>query len=247
MTTTKSPFLTIFSIFLLSALYFKFIGPIPFSVTQTSVQKQSAFEVVGEGSASVSPDVAQISLGITTTQNSVATAQEQTNQVINNIVKALKQNGVKTENIKTQNYSVTPQYNFRENRQITGYTVSANLQVKITDFTKLNQAIDSATSLGANQVGGITFTLSDDLKTETETKAREEAIKTAKSKAESLAKAANIKLGRIINVQEGSSSQPPIMRTLEAAVDNSAEPAPTQIEPGQSTVHLSVTLSYEII
>ncbi len=167
------------------------------------------------------------------------------------IIQALKDNGVEAKDITTQNYSVNPNYDYRDgSNKITGYTVNTSLEVKLTDFDKLNQAIDAATQLGANQVGSLTFTLSDKVKAQAETDARKQAVDQAKSKAESLAHAAGIPLGKIINVQENSSPVPaPLYRTMEAKADNGSLPAvpPTQIEPGSTEVKLTVTLSYEIL
>ena len=249
-----SPFATIIasvlSTFIIAAAFFKLSGPVPFSIQQTSVEKQSTFDVTGEGSATAIPNVAQVNLGITINKPSVSAAQEEANQVINSITKSLKDNGVKDENIKTQNYSVNPQYDFRNSgRTLIGYTVSANLRVKITDFAKLNQAIDSAVSLGANQVGGITFTLSDQSREQAEEQARIEAVAKAKQKAQSLSRAAGVKLGRIVNIQENAFRQPPpIFRSLEAtAIDEGPDREPTQIQPGSTEVNLTVTLSYETL
>ena len=243
------PLLLVLSFFLLLGLYTKLIGPVELRVNQTSTQKAATFDVTGEGSATVIPDQAEITLGITTTAATVTAAQQQANQVINSITKSLKDSGVGESDIKTLNYSVNPNYDYREGtNRITGYTVSANLLAKFTDFEKLNQAIDQATSLGANQVGEVTFTLSDKAQAQAEDEARKQAVQQAKTKADSLSRAAGIKLGKIINVQENSSPPPgPIFRTMEAASPDSAPQPPTQIEPGSTEVNLTVTLSYETL
>lgn len=235
--------------FTTAALFFKLVGPIPLSVNQISTQKSSTFDVTGEGSAVVPPDQAETSLGITITRPTVSDAQTEANRVTNAISQALKDNGVGDKDIKTANYSVYPEYDYSEGRQrARGYTVTASLQVKITDFAKLNQAIDSAVALGANQIGGINFTLSDEAKAAAEDQAREEAVKQAKTKAESLAKAAGIRLGKLVNVQENPTAYPiPLYRTMEAKAVDAAPTGPTQIEPGSTEVRLIVTLSYETI
>ncbi len=239
----------ILTFFVVAGLFFKLLGPIPLSVNQISTQKASTFDVSGEGSATVPPDTAEITLGVTTRESTVASAQQKTNQVINDLTKALKQNGVDEKDIKTINYSVNPEYDYSQgSNRITGYNVNANLLVKLTDFNKLNQAIDSATSLEANQVGGVNFTLSDQARIKAEDQARVEAVKIAKAKAESLSKAAGIRLGKIVNVQESSQGGPfPIYRDF-AAMETKASPAePTQIQPGSTEVKLTVTLSYETL
>lgn len=240
--------LPILIFFIVAGLFFKLIGPIPLTINQVSTQKASTFDAVGEGSVSVAPDTAEIILGVTTSEGTVAQAQTKTNQVINDITKSLKQTGVEEKNIKTINYSVNPDYDYTNGNHIKGYNVNASLLVKLTDFNKLNQAIDSATSLGANQVGGVNFTLSDEARRKAEDQARTEAVKVARTKAESLSKAAGIRLGKIVNVQENSAGGPyPIYRDFAAMEAKSAPTAPTQVQPGSTEVRLSVILSYETL
>lgn len=229
---------------------FKLVGPIPVSVTQTTIAKNEPFMVNGEGTVAMTPDIAEISLGITTNKPTVSAAQEETNRVINSLTDAMKQLGVGDEDIKTTNYSVNPNYDWNSGTQrITGYNVNANLLVKFKNFDNLNQALDQATSLGANQVGGINFTLSDDKQHQAEDEARKEAVAQAKTKAESLSQAAGIKLGKLINVTENTFSPPTPMYARAEAMDAKAVsgPTPTEIQPGSQEVKLMVTLSYETL
>jgi len=246
----SGPFTTIFAsvltTFLVAAFFFKFAGPVPVSISQTTVEKQNSFDVVGEGQATAIPDEAKVSLGIGVEKSTVSAAQKEINQVINSITEALKSKGIKKEDIKTTNYSVNPRYDYRENQRITGYSANATIQITFKDFDKLNEAIDIATSLGANQVGNIQFSLSEEKEKELQKEARKIAIEQAKEKAEELAKLSGIKLGKIINVTE-SFNQPYIrpMYLKEAAIGNEADT--TQIEPGSTQLTVSITLSYETL
>lgn len=227
------------------------VGPLPLSVTSTVTQKQSTFDVTGESKIATVPDKAVVSLGITVNESTVKTAQDKANTIINNINGELGKLGIDKKDIKTDNYSLYPNYDYNNGAQrITGYNVNANLSVSITDFAKLNQAVDAATSVGANQVGGINFTLSDDKKKEVENEARKEAIENAKDKAQELAGLAGMKLGKIVNVYET-----PQFDGMMYAKDMMAAPqamggvaaAPTNIEPGSTTYSFTVTLSYETL
>ena len=244
-----APLLIILSFFVLLGLYTTLLGPIEFRVNQISTQKASFFDVSGEGSATAIPDQAETTLGITVNQPTVAAAQKQANEVINNITRNLKDNEVEDKNIKTQNYYINPDYDYSTGtNRIRSYTVSANLLVKFTDFDKLNQAIDSAVTLGANQVGGVSFTLSKQAQAKAEDEARQEAVAQAKRKAEGLSKAAGIRLGKLVNIFENPAfPETPIYRSLEAKSADMAVPEPTQIQPGTTEVKLTVTLSYETL
>jgi uncharacterized protein YggE len=226
------------------------VGPLPFSVTQTTTNKQSTFDVQGQSKVTTAPDKAVVSMGITVNESTVKQAQDKANTIINTIISELGKLGIDKKDIKTENYSLYPNSDFNGGRQtIVGYSVNASLSVSITDFAKLNQAIDTATRVGANQIGGINFTLSDDKKKEVETQARKEAIDDAKSKATELSKLAGMRLGKIINVMELPVFDVPryAMTTMMEAGKGGGGGAPTAVEPGSTTYQYTVTLSYETL
>ncbi len=227
------------------------VGPLPLSVTSTVTQKQSTFDVSGDSKITTVPDKAVVSLGITVNESTVKSAQDKANKIINDINSELGKLGIEKKDIKTDNYSLYPNYDYGNGAQrITGYNVNANLSVSISDFAKLNQAVDAATSVGANQVGGINFTLSDDKKKDVENEARKEAIENAKSKAQELAGLAGMKLGKIVNVYEtpqfeGAMYAKDMVSALPQAGGGAG--APTNIEPGSTSFSFTVTLSYETL
>lgn len=240
----KAPIFIILSFFILLFLYTKLSGPIPFSVTSVQTTKQDLFRVQGSGEATEVPNTATVSFGITEQAQSVTSAQEKVNQTAKKLVDALKEIGVEEKNIKTTNYSAYPNQDFQEGNRITGYTVSQNFEVKVKPIDKLNQTIDAATQSGANMVGGISLELDEQTQKRVEEKARREAVKNAKEKAENLARIAGLRLGRIIDVQENFGESPIVLRgqALEKAMGGEGE---TSITPGQNTIRVTITLSYE--
>lgn len=225
----------------------KYTGPFPLSITQTTTQKQSTFDVTGQSKVTTIPDKAMVNMGITVNEPTVKQVQDKANTIINNINAELGKLGIEKKDIKTDNYNLYPNYDYREGQKITGYNVNANLTVSVTDFSKLNQAIDAATKVGANQIGGISFTLSDEKKKEVENQARKEAIDDAKAKAETLSKLAGMRLGKIVNVAEQPSYNGgrEIMPMMAKAQDGMGGGAPTNVEPGSTSYNYSVTISYE--
>lgn len=201
-------------------------------------QKQDFFTVTGEGKVTVVPDTAIVDLGITVSRPTVKAAQTQVNSVINTISQSIKDLGISAKDIKTSNYSIYPQYNDR----ITGYQVNASLTVTVREIDKVNQVIDIATAKGANTVGGIQLTVDDARQKELLQQAREMAVKDAKSKAESLANAAGLTLGKIVNVQEDANNFPRPIMSMLAIADSTPK---TNIQPGSTDISTSVTLFYE--
>ena len=233
-----------------AVLITKWLGPIPLSITQTVTQKGTTFDATGDAEITAVPDEAQVRLGIEVQQSTVDTAQEEANQIINNITQAIKKLGVDKEDIQTQSYQVNPNYDWSDdNRRITGYQVSTQVLVKVTDFEKLNQIIDTGTNLGANQVGGINFSLSDAKQEELKKEARQEAIDEAKASAEELAKLAGVKLGKVVNVYEnaGNNYDYPAYEPKALIASDEGMGESTQLEPGSEIYRYSVTLSFETL
>jgi uncharacterized protein YggE len=230
----------------------RLVGPIPFSISQTTTAKQSTFDVTGTSTVSTVPDKAVVNLGVTINDTTVKATQDKANTVISNVTSSLGKLGIDKKDIKTENYSLYPTYDYQAGGQrITGYNVNASLSVSVTDFAILNQAIDAATAAGANQVGGVSFTLSDDKKKSVEDDARKQAIDDAKTKANTLAGLAGMKLGKIVNIFEqptnGGYPMPMMYKGGAADARTSAEQVPTTTEPGTTTLNYSVTLSYETL
>lgn len=165
-------------------------------------QPQYQVSVVGQGKISYQPDVANITIGAQI--DKVVKADEalkQLNDKMNNIIAALKASGIKDEDLKTQNYSLLPQYDYVNNvSTLAGYNANEQLVVKVNNISAdpnlVGKVVEAASKAGANQIVGISYDLSnlEDLKQQ----ARIKAISDAKTKASVLARAAGVKLGDII-------------------------------------------------
>jgi uncharacterized protein len=243
--SVKTAFFSVLFIFILLYIFTKLFGPIPFSINSVNTTKTDLFTVSGEGKATAIPDTAIANFGVTKTASSVENAKNDTNTAMNNIISGLKNLGIKDKKITTTNYSILPNYDYNASRNtIAGYTVTQNLQVEITPIEKANQAVDVCTANGANMVGSIQFTVNDEKKLELENSARADAINKAKTKAENIARVSGIRLGRLINVSESSPFNPPLMYSAKAA-DSVSTGSETQLQAGENTVTITVTLSYE--
>jgi uncharacterized protein len=241
---TKVLFLTVV-ISLATLLVTRFSPPFPISSVVT--QKDTLFTVSGEGKMTVVPDTAIVNLGITVSKLTVKAAQNEANIVIKKVTDDVKNLGVESKYIKTSNYSIYPQYDYRSQpARINGYQVTASLTLTVKDFDKINQVIDISTADGANTVNGIQLTVDETKQKELLNQARLQAISDAKAKAASLASAAGITLGRIVNIQEsGSSPRPyPMMYSLDSAAGNGISEK-TAIQAGSTDITTSVTLSFE--
>ena len=205
--------------------------------------------VNGTGQVFLSPDIAYIYIGVHTEQPTAAEAVAVNNIETQKVTDALKKAGVDAKDIRTTNFSIWPNQQYSPDGQPTGtrYAVDNSVFVTVRKLEDLGDLLDSAVGAGANSINSIQFDVSD--KTEALKKAREEAVKDAKAQAQELADVAGLKLGDMQTISFYDSAPVPYMDTFGkgggggAAV---AEAAAVPIQPGQLTLTVTVSMTYEI-
>lgn len=204
----------------------------------------------GEGKITATPDIAEISLGLMTEKISVAEAQKENTEKMNQILAELKKMSIEEKDIKTTNYSIYPRYDWADGKQtLKGYQVSQSVTVKIRNLDKIGAVLEMAGRLGANQTGGLSFTIDEPEKLKQQ--AREKALLNAKEKAEALAKVAGVKLGRLVSFTESSGNAYPVYRDTSMSfglggAEKAVAPAP-EVEPGSQDVIVNVSVTYEVL
>ncbi|MEW6610425.1 MAG: SIMPL domain-containing protein [Patescibacteria group bacterium] len=160
------------------------------------------FNVSGEGKVIIAPDIALVQVGVATQPKvSAADAVKENTFIMNRVMKVVTDAGITREDIKTMNYALNPQYEFPDGKQrLLGYVVSQDVQLKIRDLTKVGDIIGAATNAGANQVNDIQFTLENPEAARAD--ARAKAIEAARRKASTIASAAGLRIGKLINFYE---------------------------------------------
>lgn len=232
--------------FILLFVFAKWGPAINFSTTTQT--KGDPFVVTGEGNVFVTPDIAKITVGVQESGASLKTVQDNLNKKSAAITDAVKNLGVKKEDIKTTSYNLYPQYDYQNSpNRLTGYQVSTTYEITIKDFDKINDLIVIATGAGANMEGGINFEINEVTKKEKLQEARSLAAVDAKEKAQGLASAAGINLGKVINISESQGSNE--IRPLPAmggAVTLDKLAVEPSIQAGQTEINVMVTLSFEV-
>ena len=235
-------FLAIVAVFMASQMLYQFK-----SLPQNYPQQ---ITVTGEGKAYAKPDIAMVSLGVHSESSKSQDAVDKNNKIVNDIITSAKGLGVEEKDIRTTSYNLSPLYDYTQSgRVFKGYSLDQQVQIKIRDFEKISNVLDKATSLGANTVGDLQFTV-DNPET-ARAQARAKAIEQAKEKAISIFAQSGLRMGKLINIYEGGIGgcglggcvQPPY--GVMGAAEKSASVAP-QIEPGQTEINSSVTLTYQV-
>lgn len=204
----------------------------------------SAISVSGEAHVSVAPDLAQIDAGVANDAKTAKEASDANNAAMGKVLLALKGAGIAEKDYQTSRLSLQPQY--ATNRSggaspVVGFRASNRVTVKIRDVTKVAGIIDTLVSAGANDIGNISFEVTQSSKLLDE--AREQAVADARRKAEIYAKATGVTLGAPLSVSEGGGPVPLFKGRMAAAPMAAGGAA---VAPGEETLSVTVNLSWAI-
>lgn len=213
-------------------------------------QQNTGVWVTGQGEVMVVPDVARLSLGIEARADTVTEAQSQAAVAMDEVIQALKDNGVDKKDIQTQRYSIYPVTRWvkDEEEEIIGYRVTNMVVAKIREVDKAGVIIDAVAKAGGDytRIQGISFSVDDP--TSYYKEARTKAVQDAESKAKQLASLTGIRLGKPTYISEGAVYPPPITRGLYEGAAPLPAPAPeTPISPGELKITVNVQVAYAIV
>lgn len=231
------------------ALWFVNFFNISYPLTITQKQASGELAVVGVGKVDIVPDTASVDLGIVINDaKTIDEAQGKINTVNNAIVENIKQLGIGAGDIKTSNYSITPNYDYSKGGTgvITGYNGNTTVTIKVKDTAKLPRVIEAGTKGGANQVMGTNYSI--DKPENYQEQARQKAIDNAKEQAKKLASQLGIKLGKVTNIVESTNNPGPLpmLYGKEAMGMGGGTNAPVpDLQPGTQTITSTVTLYFD--
>lgn len=199
--------------------------------------------VNAEGMSEGRPDMAIINLGVTTEGQTAQAALQENARRMTALTQALRRAGIAERDIQTSNVSVYPQQQYVEGQQprITGYQANNSVTAKIRNINNTGRVIDAAVAAGGNTVNGVSFSYQDpDAQLDA---ARRDAIQEARRRAELYANALNMRVLRVVAVQEGGGYSPPVPMAVERMA---AQDASTPIAPGQIETRVSVNVTFEL-
>ena len=200
--------------------------------------------VTGEGRASAQPDMAQITLGVSTQAATAAEAMTQNASRQQAVIDALKAEGVEARDIQTSGLNLSPRMDYPEGQapKLVGYAAQNTVSLRIRDLAGLGAVLDKLVATGANEINGISFAREDMAAAQDE--ARAAAIQDARRKAELMAEAAGMRLGTLRALSDApvvEGPRPMMAMRAEAKADA------TPIEAGELTVAAQVSAVFELL
>jgi uncharacterized protein len=214
---------------------------------------QNTITITAEGKVNAVPDLATINASVITKGSTAEKAQTDSSKKMDAVMKYIEDQGVEKKDIQTSGYNVYPEYDYNQPGQvITGYVANQTVTIKVRNHDLVGKLLGGLTANGVNQIMGVSYSFDDpdDLKQQ----AREEALKNAREKAEKLADAAGVRLGKLVSFSENSVSGGPIPYpmfdkgvNLGMGMGGSTAAVPERaIEPGTQDLVAQVSVVFEI-
>ena len=221
------------------------MSPVP------AIERGNALLTVNaEGRSTRLPELAIFSAGVTTQAKTAGEALADNSRAMNKVVAELKRAGIAARDIQTSNLSINPVYSQQtrpadepQTPVIVAYQVSNQVSIRQRKLGDYGKVIDTLVSAGANQVNGPSFQLDNSDAALDE--ARIAAMKAARARAELYAKAAGLRVARIVSISEGQNYQPgPPM--VYAAMRMDKESSAPPVESGELELTANVTVMFEL-
>ena len=207
--------------------------------------------VQGEGSVAVAPDMALVNLTVLREAKTARAALDANNQAMADVLAAMKAEGIADKDLQTGGFSVQPSYTqpprksdgSSEAPRIVGYSVSNTLSVRLRDLARIGAVLDRAVTLGVNSGGDITFANAEP--GPIVERARAAAMKDAIGRAKTLAEAAGVGLGPILEISENYvSPRPAPMARDKMMLEMAADAVP--VATGESSYSVTVNVAWEV-
>jgi len=203
--------------------------------------------VTGEGSVDIAPDMAVLTLSVMREAPTAREALTANSAAMAKVLKAMAALGIEQRDLQTGNFSIQPRYN-RPPRQasgaveapmLVGYIVRNGLTVRVRDIDRVGEVLDTAVTLGVNEGGSILFTNEDASGAITE--ARVKAMEDALARGKTLAGAAGVRVGEVLEISEQNFSPRPVaMARVEMAMDSA--PGTVPVAAGENTYRVTVSV-----
>lgn len=225
---------------------------LPATAQENQLTNQTArIAVSGEGTTTSAPDMAILNLTVLRDATTAREAMTANNEAMAKVLEAMKKSGVEDRDLQTSGVNIQPRYIYPDDKnglkepQISGYTVSNSLTVRVRDLSKVGNVLDESVTLGVNQGGDLTFV--NDNPAATINEARKRAVTDAMAKAKTLADAAGVGLGRVIEINEQNRSPMPMPIARQVKMMAAAAPQDSvPVAAGENSYNVTVNVVFEI-
>lgn len=214
------------------------------------------------GETSGEPDLAILQLSVEARGDRALAVRSELATDADALVAALKDEGVPENNITTERFQIRERIDRRAADrdgvafggdipdEYRYYEGTHAYRIELEDTDRVGTVIDAAVGAGADEIGRVTFTLSDEKRSTLREEALTKAVENARSEAETIAEGVGATVVEVTIVDASGGQITPIRREMlesdaAAGAPEEVQP-PTQVEVGDVTVTVSIQVQYKI-
>ena len=226
----------------------KYFGAI-LCVFSSSLSLASQLSVSGQCQREITPDRVSVTLTSRALEKDPKTASSKASAQYEKVKAELKKLNLKDSRISTSGFNVNQEWDYNNSKRVLrGYSATVSLTNETSEVSRAGEILDIAAKLNVEEVGTPTTFLSPALEKKEYESCLEVAIKHAKSKAERMATAAGLGLGKLMTLNENKGSAEPIPmahRQMEMAADM-ASSQKVSFDSKPSTIDVTVSATYDL-
>lgn len=231
---------------LAAALFLGFLAHGASAQTAASQARIPTLTLTGEGAAEAKPELAVVQVGVAVTGKVAKDALAENSRLLAAALNAAKEQGIEPRDLQTSGLSLRPDIVRADkwpHREVIGYQVNNVVTMRVRDIAKLGTLLDRLVVLGVNDIRSINFAVANPAPLIEQ--ARTAAIKDAMQKAEKYAEAANLRIVRVLTINE-SGVEVPTPRPMVLTRAASAPRPEVPIEAGEIVYRARVNVEFEI-
>jgi uncharacterized protein YggE len=212
-------------------------------------QPAQVLEITVQENVAAAPELAHIGAGVMTTAKTAAEAMQENAKHMTAVYDTLRKAGISEKDMQTAGISLNAQYDYSSSRggeqpRLVGYQATNNVNIIVRDLAALGKTLDAVVASGANQINGPSFDVKD--REAHLNKARATAVANATARAEIYAKAAGLKLRKIVSITEQPQHGGPVPMMNMRAMSMDGGAAQTPVAAGSLDIGLSALIRFEL-
>ncbi|MBS3960760.1 MAG: SIMPL domain-containing protein [Sandarakinorhabdus sp.] len=215
------------------------------AAAQPAAPAPATLAISAEAEVRAAPDIAEIGAGVMTESAEAEQALRANAERMSRVVAAVRRAGVAERDIQTTGLNLQPQFRYEPNREpiLTGFRASNRVQIILRETKNAGRIIDTLVREGANQIDGPVFRISNP--EPLLDRARQEAVRKARARADLYAAAAGLRVKRITSISEAADWRPEPHPALRGAMAMEAK-ADSPVIPGQVGMTVMIQMGFEM-
>ena len=201
---------------------------------------QPTVEVSGEGTVTVVPDEATVTVRVENTGSDAATVKQENDRTISNVFAFLKKMKIEDKNVKSEYIRLSKNYEY--NTKTYNYAANQSISIQLKDLKKYEELMNGLLQTGINLIDNVSFSSSKvkDL----ESQARKKAVENAKMKATEYASVLGQSIGKAVRISEFNQVNTPQPLMYKSSAMREGDSAGQTMAPGEMEISMTVNVSF---